>query len=121
MTRTSISDGSPVCGRYTLTHDPRRIEERLQLHIPGGEERWNIAPSQEVLAVVNGDGGREARLLRWGLVPRWAKDLCQPLPEGRLTARPANPLVNRAGGEEGPHLLQVDNDEEAPVTGSLWS
>jgi putative SOS response-associated peptidase YedK len=44
--------------------------------------RFNVAPTQEVLTVRSSpdpdeaaQGEREARLMRWGLVPRWAKDL----------------------------------------------
>jgi putative SOS response-associated peptidase YedK len=44
--------------------------------------RFNGAPTQEVLTVRSSPdpeeaahGEREARLMRWGLVPRWAKDL----------------------------------------------
>ena len=44
--------------------------------------RFNVAPSQEILTVRSSPdpeeaarGEREARLMRWGLVPRWAKDL----------------------------------------------
>jgi len=44
--------------------------------------RYNVAPSQEVVTVRSSPdpeeaaaGAREARLMRWGLVPRWAKDL----------------------------------------------
>jgi putative SOS response-associated peptidase YedK len=40
-----------------------------------GYERFNIAPSQEVVAFVDDEEGRRMELLRWGLVPRWAKDL----------------------------------------------
>src|SRR5204863_5565052 len=38
--------------------------------------RFNIAPTQEAPVIrVGRDGEREAALLRWGLVPFWAKDL----------------------------------------------
>lgn len=44
--------------------------------------RFNVAPTQEVLTIRSSPepeeaaaGEREARLMRWGLVPRWAKDL----------------------------------------------
>jgi putative SOS response-associated peptidase YedK len=44
--------------------------------------RFNVAPTQEVLTIRSSpdpeeaaQGEREARLMRWGLVPRWAKDL----------------------------------------------
>jgi putative SOS response-associated peptidase YedK len=72
-----------VCGRYTNTK--RRSDEieqklaaKLGLEQPEddrGYERFNVSPSQEVLAVVEDDAGRRMELLRWGLVPRWAKDL----------------------------------------------
>jgi putative SOS response-associated peptidase YedK len=38
-----------------------------------------VAPTEEALAVVNGKAGdREAHLVRWGLVPSYAKDLKGP-------------------------------------------
>ena len=49
---------------------------------PPGFGRFNVAPTQEVLVVrafpepeKAAQGEREARLMRWGLVPIWAKDL----------------------------------------------
>ncbi len=37
--------------------------------------RYNIAPTQDIAAVrESGDDGRELVMLRWGLVPFWAKD-----------------------------------------------
>lgn len=36
--------------------------------------RYNIAPTQAVLAVVRGPDGLRAGWLRWGLIPYWAKD-----------------------------------------------
>ncbi len=49
---------------------------------PPGMGRFNVAPTQEILVVraspepdEASEGEREARLMRWGLVPRWAKDL----------------------------------------------
>jgi putative SOS response-associated peptidase YedK len=39
------------------------------------EPRYNIAPTQYIAAVRNAeDGERELALLRWGLIPFWAKD-----------------------------------------------
>lgn len=37
--------------------------------------RYNIAPSQPVLAIVHGKNGRTGKSMRWGLVPFWAKDI----------------------------------------------
>jgi len=42
---------------------------------PEGTGRFNVAPTEEVLAIVSPKGEALAKLLRWGLVPPWAKDL----------------------------------------------
>ena len=68
-----------MCGRYTLTNpDPARIRARFGLDESAKleeEPRYNIAPTDPVLAVRRrDDGGREPGRLRWGLVPgRWAE------------------------------------------------
>ncbi len=66
-----------VCGRYTNTTGPAELDERFRVPIPGpeGTHRFNIAPTEEVLAIVSPKGEPQARMLRWGLVPTWAKDL----------------------------------------------
>lgn len=50
--------------------------ERFRLEtMPELAPRYNIAPTQDVLAVrVGAAGKREATRLRWGLIPSWAKD-----------------------------------------------
>ena len=37
--------------------------------------RCNIAPTREALTVRGNDMNRRARIMRWGPVPFWAKDL----------------------------------------------
>jgi putative SOS response-associated peptidase YedK len=66
-----------VCGRYTNTAGPEELNDRFKVPIRGhaGTRRYNIAPTEEVLALVAPDGRLEARLLRWGLVPHWARNL----------------------------------------------
>ena len=91
-----------MCGRYTLTQkDTDRIAARFQTRLddllaervqrleaegadpaeakkyPPGMARFNVAPSQDVLTVVANDetGERDAKLMRWGLIPNWAKDV----------------------------------------------
>jgi putative SOS response-associated peptidase YedK len=40
-----------------------------------GSRRYNIAPTQTIIAIVRGeDGEPQARPMRWGLIPAWAKD-----------------------------------------------
>jgi putative SOS response-associated peptidase YedK len=71
-----------MCGRYTNTTGPEELNDRFRVPISGmeGTRRYNIAPTEEVLAIVSPKGdraeiGQQARLLRWGLIPPWAKDL----------------------------------------------
>jgi putative SOS response-associated peptidase YedK len=40
-----------------------------------GSRRYNVAPTQTIIAIVRGeDGTPQARAMRWGLIPPWAKD-----------------------------------------------
>jgi putative SOS response-associated peptidase YedK len=71
-----------MCGRYTNTAGPEELNDRFRVPISSevGTRRFNIAPTEEVLAIVAPGGdrselGQQARTLRWGLVPPWAHDL----------------------------------------------
>jgi putative SOS response-associated peptidase YedK len=68
-----------MCGRYSLSSPDadllsRRFNLRERAEVDD-EPRYNIAPTDPVLAVRRaGDGGNELGRLRWGLVPgRWAE------------------------------------------------
>ena len=67
-----------MCGRYSLTLDIDRIAERFVCNTASlsYSPRYNIAPSQPVLALINTEDNtqRRAGFLRWGLIPSWAKD-----------------------------------------------
>lgn len=67
-----------MCGRFSQTAKPELIVEQFKVRNPPPlfQPRYNIAPSQSVLAIrVNPDAaGRECVMLRWGLIPSWAKD-----------------------------------------------
>jgi putative SOS response-associated peptidase YedK len=73
-----------------------------------GLSRFNVAPTQEVLTVraspdpeEAAQGEREARLMRWGLVPRWAKDLkvgyrmINAKAENLTSSRAYSPLIGK--------------------------
>lgn len=66
-----------MCGRYTNTVGPEELNEHFGVPMLGGAgtRRFNIAPTEQVLAIVAPKGVPEARMLRWGLIPHWAKDL----------------------------------------------
>ena len=66
-----------MCSRYFLDADGNIIAYTFQVPVPGRiGKRFNIAPTQHAPVVrATPDGGRELAMLRWGLVPSWAKDL----------------------------------------------
>jgi putative SOS response-associated peptidase YedK len=70
-----------VCGRASLTASPEEIEAAFDLTaLPALAPRYNIAPSEPILAVRSTDtGDREAMLLRWGLVRPGAEDPRAPI------------------------------------------
>ncbi len=65
-----------MCGRFTLTLDANELKEELKLGDmpPDWGGRFNVAPSQPV-AVVTDPTKRDVEMMRWGLVPSWAKDI----------------------------------------------
>lgn len=71
-----------MCGRFTLKANPKEVQAALGLPFePQVTARFNVAPTQAVLAVRAGAGGQpECALLRWGLVPRWTADLTGATP-----------------------------------------
>lgn len=64
-----------MCGRFALTLDPADLADAFpEFTIPGGlVPRFNIAPSQPILALPN-DGTGQADFFVWGLIPSWARD-----------------------------------------------
>lgn len=69
-----------MCGRYTLISSERELVEVFDI-APGAHQvalppRFNIAPSQDVpvIRIIKQGVGRELHLVRWGLVPSWARD-----------------------------------------------
>src|SRR5262245_57700140 len=67
-----------MCGRFFLARRAAEIARALGLQLSPQAESWrpryNIAPTQDVLAVVKGDAGPVIEPRRWGLIPHWAKD-----------------------------------------------
>ena len=64
-----------MCGRFTIFADPARLAERFQAALPpdGLSPRYNAAPTQQLPVILN-DDQPAIQLLRWGLIPFWAKD-----------------------------------------------
>jgi putative SOS response-associated peptidase YedK len=64
-----------MCGRFTQRSELAILEERFGVIAKGlvVRPRYNLAPSQDAL-VVTQEPERKLALLRWGLIPAWAKD-----------------------------------------------
>ncbi len=68
-----------MCGRFTLTQTPEAVAEAFDLDeddMPDFPARYNIAPAQPIGTIVEDrdSKNRTFRLMRWGLIPSWAKD-----------------------------------------------
>jgi putative SOS response-associated peptidase YedK len=64
-----------MCGRFVITTPPAALRQIFgYLDQPNFPPRHNIAPTQPVPVVILEEGGRHFRLMRWGLIPAWAKD-----------------------------------------------
>jgi putative SOS response-associated peptidase YedK len=64
-----------MCGRYTLRANPRQLAEAFAvLRTPEVVPRFNVAPTQPILTIRDAGDGLAAELVKWGLVPSWAKD-----------------------------------------------
>lgn len=89
-----------MCGRYTLRHTTQQIVMRFAvtevIDVTFGEmqpdaQRYNIAPTQPV-DVITENSPRVLEMMRWGLVPSWAKD---PSIGSRLLNARAETLVEK--------------------------
>src|ERR1022692_3738627 len=77
MTDYARCHNIPMCGRYKLSRRKQLVEEYFATT---GDEDWvprfNVAPTQPVPVIRQNpkEPIRELSLMRWGLVPSWAKD-----------------------------------------------
>lgn len=64
-----------MCGRFGLTRPEALKLERFGItELPPLVPRFNIPPSSDILVVRERKGVTEGEMIRWGLVPSWAKD-----------------------------------------------
>lgn len=63
-----------MCGRFSLA-DLSALKKVFKINLSEGiKPRYNIAPSQDILIIIN-DKGYLAVNFRWGLIPFWSKDI----------------------------------------------
>jgi putative SOS response-associated peptidase YedK len=67
-----------MCGRAKLPEDVSEIKLDLKIdfdEIGDYRPRWNAAPTSKLPVVISRNGARTLTLMRWGLIPSWAKDV----------------------------------------------
>ena len=67
-----------MCGRYVSVSSPTILAERFhveEVRVGATDANYNVTPRAEVPVVAERGGRRVLDLVRWGLVPSWAKDL----------------------------------------------
>jgi putative SOS response-associated peptidase YedK len=65
-----------MCGRYSLATDIEGLADRFDFRATGltYQVRFNVAPTQQVLTVTNDGSENQAQMMKWGLIPFWAKN-----------------------------------------------
>lgn len=64
-----------MCGRYAATLPPEMMVELFKLlNEIDYPPRYNIKPTEPIIAIWQQMGRRTAQLVRWGLIPAWVKD-----------------------------------------------
>jgi putative SOS response-associated peptidase YedK len=133
-----------MCGRYRLSRRKQIIEEHFDS--VSGEEDWtpryNVAPTQPVPIIRQHpkEPHRDLSLVRWGLIPSWAKDASGSA--GSINARSESAAIkpafrealklrrclvpadgfyewSRAGKTKQPYCFEV-NDGELFAFAGLW-
>lgn len=67
-----------MCGRFVRATPPDALARYFGATLGESllEPSWNVAPTNDIYAVVLGhDGARHLEAFHWGLVPVWAKDV----------------------------------------------
>ena len=99
-----------MCGRYSLSRDPEDLAREFEVARVDVREKlepdYNVAPTKQVPAVLDRfpDGDKEQEperrlsVVRWGLIPSWAKDakIGNRLINARLETAHEKPAYRRA-------------------------
>ncbi len=66
-----------MCGRASLPNDVSELKQDLRIEwdkLGDYKPRWNAAPTSDLPVVTSSSSGRTLELMRWGLIPSWAKE-----------------------------------------------
>lgn len=138
-----------MCGRYAIRVDAETLAQRFHLSTPElplpvelASPRYNVAPTQTMPVVVRDDRGAHLAPMRWGLVPRWAKDpsagakminaraetliekpTFRPLLRSRRCVVPASGFFEWERSSRTPYFIQVRDEPVFGFAGlyDVWS
>ncbi len=86
-----------MCGRFVSFNSWRHLRETLTLLSPAEvPPNYNVAPTQQVLVARDHDGKREGVIMRWGLIPSWAKDKKMAQINARADSASEKPMFRSA-------------------------
>jgi len=91
-----------MCGRYASSRSAEDLVEEFDVLDPRIDAEfapsYNVAPTDRVYAVLERSDRRQLRMLRWGLVPSWAKDasIGSRLINARLETAAEKPAFRKA-------------------------
>ncbi len=66
-----------MCGRFIIEADADAIRKAFKVE-PGSlrlEPSYNVAPTHNIVTIVQREGQNVLEMMRWGLIPVWAKDV----------------------------------------------
>jgi putative SOS response-associated peptidase YedK len=65
-----------MCGRFVGFRPLEELVDHFPIDVADVDvtENFNVAPTQEILAIIRHDSQNRLEKLKWGLVPFWAKD-----------------------------------------------
>lgn len=87
-----------MCGRYVIEFTPEMLRKIFGIdQVPEFPARYNVAPSQPVPVIREiSVGNRQISLMRWGLVPSWAKEVGDGLINARCETVNDKPSFRQA-------------------------
>lgn len=87
-----------MCGRFVIELTPELVTRFFSLtEVPDLPPRYNVAKTESVPVVREAaDGSRRLTLMRWGLVPNWAKGIGSGLINARSETANEKPSFRRA-------------------------
>lgn len=65
-----------MCGRFVLDSTASQLARQFAVRVDGSvTPRYNIAPSEPILTVIQNAEKRSLSSMKWGLIPSWVKSL----------------------------------------------